>query len=354
MAKKESKLIGDSLVLCGPFLFINTFYNFFCILYRFFAHESTTWLMRCPWIILFFLFPLFTNAQDRIVRNLRDESGTAVSKIPTVADTSHRRWKAGGMYRLSLGQGSLSNWAAGGDDFSLNINSSLNLHATHKKGHFTWDNSLDLAFGYLKTTSLGSRKNDDRIDFVTKYDYAVNPKMNVGYLFNFRSQLLRGYSYPENIKTFSSSFLSPGYALISLGVDYRPKKNISLFLSPVTSRWVIVKNDSLASKAAYGVDTGSNSINELGAFATANYQVEVAKNVTYKTRLDLFSNYKKNPWNIDVYMTNLVAVKIFKLLSFNWSFDLIYDDDTRIFGKDKNSPALQLKSIVGAGLQLRI
>lgn len=230
----------------------------------------------------------------------------------------------------------------------------MNLHATHKKGHFTWDNSLDLVFGYLKTTSLGSRKNDDRLDFVTKYDYSVNSKMNVGYLFNFRSQLLRGYSYPEDIKTFSSAFLSPGYALISMGLDYRPKKKISVFLSPVTSRWIIVKDDSLAMQGAYGVDSGSNSINELGAFATANYQVELAKNVIYKTRLDMFSNYKKNPWNIDVYMTNLVAVKIFRLLSFNWSFDLIYDDDTRIFGKDKNAPALQLKSIVGAGLQVPI
>ncbi|MEP6673579.1 MAG: DUF3078 domain-containing protein [Ferruginibacter sp.] len=310
--------------------------------------------MRFLWVSAILILPLFTAAQDQIIRNLQVESGSAVNKIPVVADSSHKRWKSGGMYRLSLGQGSLSNWAAGGDDFSLNINSSMNLHATHKKGHFTWDNSLDLVFGYLKTTSLGSRKNDDRLDFVTKYDYSVNSKMNVGYLFNFRSQLLRGYSYPEDIKTFSSAFLSPGYALISMGLDYRPKKKISVFLSPVTSRWIIVKDDSLAMQGAYGVDSGSNSINELGAFATANYQVELAKNVIYKTRLDMFSNYKKNPWNIDVYMTNLVAVKIFRLLSFNWSFDLIYDDDTRIFGKDKNAPALQLKSIVGAGLQVPI
>ena len=310
--------------------------------------------MRLVWVFVTTMLPFFSKAQDRIVKNLRDESGNAVTKIPSTSDTSHKKWKAGGMYRLSLGQGTLSNWAAGGDDFSLNINSSLNVHATHKKGHFTWDNSLDLVIGYLKTTSLGSRKNDDRIDLVTKYDYSVNPKLNIGTLANFRSQMLRGFSYPDNIKTLSSNFLAPAYALISLGMDYRPKKNISLFISPVTSRWVIVRNDSLSLKAAYGVDTGSNSINELGAFGTANYQVEIAKNVTYKTRLDLFSNYKKNPWNIDIYMTNLVAVRIFKLLSFNWSFDVIYDDDTRIFGKDKNAPALQLKSIIGAGLQLRI
>jgi hypothetical protein len=68
----------------------------------------------------------------------------------------------------------------------------------------------------------------------------------------------------------------------------------------------------------------------------------------------MFSNYKKNPLNVDIYMTNIIAVKIFKMLSFNWSFDVIYDDDTRIFGPEKDTPALQLKSIVGAGFQLRI
>ena len=56
---------------------------------------------------------------------------------------------------------------------------------------------------------------------------------------------------------------------------------------------------------------------------------------------------KKNPWNVDVYMTNVFAIKILNL-SFNWSLDVIYDDDTRIFGTNGNSPALQLKSIIGA------
>jgi hypothetical protein len=291
-------------------------------------------------------------AQDKIIKNLQAESGSLSSKLP--ADTSKKKWKAGGMYRLSLGQGTLSNWAAGGDDFSLNVNTALNVYAVHKNKKFKWENSLDLVFGFINTTSLGSRKNDDRIDFTSKYDYPVNPKLNAGILINGRTQFFRGYSYPENVKTYASNFFSPGYVLGSIGVDYKPIPKMSIFLSPLTSRWVIVKNDSLAGKAAYGVDTGKNSINQLGSFATINFQRALTKTLSYKTRLDMFSNYKKNPWNIDVYMTNLLAVKIFKMLSFNWTFDVIYDDDTRIFGDNKDAPALQLKSIVGAGLQVPI
>jgi hypothetical protein len=310
--------------------------------------------MKFAKIALIVLFPTVTNAQDKAIRTLQLESGSVAAKLP-LPDTSKKTWKKGGLYRLSLGQGSLSNWAAGGDDFSININTTINLYATHKKNNFNWDNSLDMVFGFLKTTTLGARKNDDRIDFVSKQNYSFDKKATVGTLLNFRSQFFNGFSYSsKGEKNLASSFMAPGYVLTSLGVDYKPKKELSVFMSPLTSRWVIVNNDSLATKAAYGVDSGKNSINQLGAFATVNYNKELVKNLTYKSRLDLFSNYKKNALNVDVYMTNVLAIKVFKMLSFNWSFDVIYDDDTRIFGTEKDAPALQLKSIVGAGFQVRI
>ncbi|MEI7734930.1 MAG: DUF3078 domain-containing protein [Ferruginibacter sp.] len=309
--------------------------------------------MKIILLVFVFALPQCIHAQDKVIRTLQLESGSVTPKVPA-PDTSRKAWKRGGLYRLSLGQGSLSNWAAGGDDFSINISTTLNLYATYKKNKFNWDNSLDLAFGFLKTTSLGSRKNDDRIDMVSKQNYSVNKKMTVGTLLNFRTQFFAGYTFKDKSKIYASNFLSPGFVLTSFGVDYKPKKELSLFLSPLTSRWIIVRNDSLASKAAYGVDTGANIVNQLGAFATINYQKEIVKNLSYKTRLDMFSNYKKNPWNVDVYMTNILAIRVFKMLSFNWSFDVIYDDDTRIFGENKDAPALQLKSIVGAGFQLKI
>lgn len=298
-------------------------------------------------------FSFSAKSQDRIIRTLQLESGSITPKVPA-PDTVKKAWKKGGIYRVNLGQGSLSNWAAGGDEFSLSVNTSLNLFAMYKKRNFGWDNSLDVVLGFLNTSSLGSRKNDDRIDFVSKQTYTIDKKTSFATLANFRTQFFAGYTYKEKNRTYASNFLSPGYLLTSVGINSKPVKELSLFVSPLTSRWVIVKNDSLASKAAYGVDTGKNIINQLGAFATINYQKEFLKNLSYKSRLDLFSNYRKNPWNVDVYMTNILAIKVFKLLSFNWSFDVIYDDDTRIFGANKDAPALQLKSIIGAGLQLKI
>jgi hypothetical protein len=59
------------------------------------------------------------------------------------------------------------------------------------------------------------------------------------------------------------------------------------------------------------------------------------------------------PKNIDLYMTNLFAVKLSRYLSATWSLDLIYDDDAALFGKNKNAPGLQVKSLVGVGFLVK-
>lgn len=301
-------------------------------------------------VLFFFGFTTFiASAQDETVKELKDASGRAIKKDPN--DTVSNTWKKGGIYGINISQGSLSNWAAGGDDFSLSVNSVLSLFAFYKKDKHSWDNTFDFNLGYVNTTSLGSRKNDDRIDLLSKYGYALNSKLNIAGLVNFRSQLFKGYTYEDNgDRTLSSAFLSPAYVLVSPGLDFKPNADLSIFVSPVTARWTIVKDDSLSAKGLYGVDPGKHSKGEFGAFASVNYLKEFNKNISYKGRLDLFSNYGRKPKNVDVYFTNVLNIKLSRILSLTWSVDMIYDDDVRLFGKNNDAAAIQLKSLVGIGL----
>jgi hypothetical protein len=307
--------------------------------------------MKTIFTILIFFFLVNATAQDATVIGLQAESAKTIKKSE---DTTKKLWRNGGLFSLNLSQGSLKNWSAGGDEFSLSINSFLNVFAFYKKDKYSWDNTLDLNFGYLKTTTLGARKNDDRVDLLSKYGYAFKPKLSLSGLFNFRTQMARGYNYGNNQKSLTSAFLSPAYILLSIGLDYKPTKDLSIFISPLTSRWLIVNNDSLSAKGLYGVVPGKKSKNEIGAFASINYLKALNNKVGYKGRLDLFSNYKHNPENIDVYMTNIFTTKLSKVLAASWNIDLIYDDDVRLFGENKNSPGLQFKSIIGAGLSVKL
>jgi hypothetical protein len=306
--------------------------------------------MKKLWLIGTMLLVLKAGAQDETVVKLKNEAGRTIKKEE---DTTGRVWRKGGLFNLNLAQSSLSNWAAGGDKFSLSLNSILSVYAFYKKNKSSWDNTLDVNFGYLRSSSLGSRKNDDRFDLLSKYGYAISKNWDIAALFNFRTQLANGYTYKDNERTFSSAFLSPAYILLSLGLDFRPTKNFSVFLSPVTARWLIVKDDSLAAKGLYGVVPGKHSRSEFGAFVSANYLKEFNPSVSYKGRLDLFSNYSHHPEKVDVYMSNLLSVKLSKVLAATWNVDLIYDDDVRLFGENNDQPAWQIKSLVGLGLMVK-
>lgn len=306
--------------------------------------------------ISFFLFLLIAIdniaiGQDLSVKAMQEESIKTTKKL--VVDTSSKTWKKGILYSLNFSQASLSNWSAGGDKFSLSVSSILNTYANYKKGKNSWDNSFEFNFGYVNSTSLGSRKNDDRFDLVSKYGYALNNKLNIAALFNLRSQFFKGYTYEGVTKNFASNFMSPGYLLQSFGLDYKPSQAYSLFFSPITGRWVFVTDPVLSARGLYGVKPGENSAFEIGAFANLNFMKEIAPNITFKSRLDLFSNYRNNPQNVDLFMTNLLTVKLSKLLNVTWGVDMIYDDDAKLFGPNGNSPSLQFKSLIGIGVQFK-
>ncbi|MEO9004963.1 MAG: DUF3078 domain-containing protein, partial [Ginsengibacter sp.] len=268
---------------------------------------------------------------------------------------SAKTWKTGGIFNLNIGQGSQSNWAAGGDDFSFSIASYLGFYALYKKDRYSWDNTLDLNYGLVNTTSLGTRKNDDRFDFLSKVGYELRPKLNLAGLLNFHSQFSKGYSYnKDGSKDLLSDLLAPGYLLLSLGLDFKPADGLSIFISPITSRWTLVNNDILSAKGAYGVTPGEKIKNEIGAFASITYLKNLNKIITYNGRLDLFSNYEHNPQNVDVMMNNMFTAKLSKVLTASLGLDLIYDDDVKLFGPNNDSPGLQLKQMIAAGLSVKL
>jgi hypothetical protein len=288
------------------------------------------------------------NAQDLVVAKLRSETSRNIKKD---SDTSNWNWKQGGLYNLNVAQSSLSNWAAGGDNFNMTINSYFNYFAFYKKERQSWDNNLDVNLGFVQSTSQGGRKNDDRLDLLSKYGYKMDTvgKWYLSGLFNFRSQLFDGYSFSGTKATFTSSFFAPAYMIISAGLDYKPDNTFSIFFSPLTSRTTLVLNEKLSNLGKYGVDSGSMVKRETGLFVTVNYNKVIASNITYKGRADFFSNYYDKPENVNFFMTNLFTFKINKNFSATYSLDLIYDDKIRIFGPLKKSPGLQTKSIIGIG-----
>jgi hypothetical protein len=265
-------------------------------------------------------------------------------------DTSF--WKFGGLGSIALSQVSLTNWAAGGENsFSGNI--LANGIANYNRDKASWENMLVLGYGLMKQGSAGVRKTDDRIDLSSKYGRYAFKHWYYAAMFRFSTQFTNGYAYP-NDEVAISKFMAPGYINLALGMDYKPSENFTLFIGPVSGKVTYVLDDTLAQQGAFGVDPDKKVRYEFGGLLKSMYTREVVKNVTFLTRLDLFSNYLKNPEKIDVNWEVLLNMKINKYLSASLNTILIWDDDIKFNNEGLPDPngksKVQFKEVFGIGL----
>jgi len=282
-------------------------------------------------------------------------------------------WKKGGTFSLSFSQVSLTNWSAGGEN-SLSGTTLVNLFANSKKGKHSWDNALDMGYGFLKSGNDVLHKSDDKMELSSKYGYTTSKHWNIAALVNFKSQFAPGYNFPNDSDAISD-FLAPGYLLIALGMDYKPNDNFSFFISPLTGKITFVNNQELADAGAYGVERaeydtagvkikdGKKIRSEFGALISMKIQKEIFKNISVSTKVDLFSNYAHNPGNIDVNWDFLLTLKVNDHISATITTTLIYDDDILVpLYSDINGvrtqtgagPRTQFKEVLGIAITYKL
>ena len=290
----------------------------------------------------------------------------AEGKLKAQSADTLKGWKKGGVIGFNLAQTSLTNWAAGGEK-SVAINGMFSVFANYKSEKSAWDNSLDLGYGVLNQGESDEfRKTDDKIDFLSKYGRKAYKNFYYAALFNAKTQMTRGYKYADDgTETKISNIFAPAYFVAALGMDYKPNAYLSVFAAPITGKVTVVNDESLSNAGAFGVDPGSKSKSEFGGYVRIIYSRNdftqaILKNVTFTTKLDLFSNYIEDPQNIVVNWETLIALKVNKYINVNLMTHLIYDDKV-LFDVDDNNDGIvekqiakvQFKEIFGVGLSYK-
>lgn len=196
------------------------------------------------------------------------------------------------MFAANLAQTSLTNWAAGGQN-SVAINCIFSVFANMKQGKSVWDNSLDLGYGVLKQ----GKKGEDA--------------------------------------------------------------NFSAFVAPLTAKFTFVTDKDL-DVTKFGIESGKTTRSEIGGYIRAiftknDFKSELMKNISFTTKIDLFSNYAENPQNIDVSWETLIAMKVNKYITINFNTHLLYDDNIKILVAENESVGslVQFKEIFGVGLSYK-
>jgi hypothetical protein len=294
-----------------------------------------------------------------------------ISKIPEISQTPvDTSWKTGFLITVSFNQTSLTNWAAGGQN-SIAGSFIGNFFANYNKGKNSWNNTLDLAYGFIENGASRIQKNLDRIELNSKYGYQADKDLFYSCLINAKTQFAPGYNYPnDSVKV--SDFAAPAYVTAAIGMDYMMSSWFSLFISPATGRLVIVTDQQLADQGQFGVtpalyDAQGNIVKngqevqtQFGAYLRARLQKNFTKTTMLMSTLALFNDYTDpkvyQRKNINVDWQTTFNMKITKLLTFNLFTQLLYDNNIKIptYGKNDviigQGPKTQFMEALGLGI----
>ncbi|MDR0811014.1 MAG: DUF3078 domain-containing protein, partial [Paludibacter sp.] len=274
----------------------------------------------------------------------------AEKSLKTVVTDTVKGWKHGGFTSVNLSQTALVNWAAGGES-SVAINGLFSAFANYKNSKTAWDNSLDLGYGMLNQSITGFRKTDDKIDFTSKYGQKAFKDFYYAALFNFKTQFTVGRNYiTKDSAVKISNFFAPAYLLGAVGLNYQPNSYFNAFLAPFTGKLTLVCDTVLSNQGAFGVEKGKTLKSEFGGYARMilsknDFKSELLKNVSFTTKLDLFSNYLDNPQYVDVNWEALIGLKVNKYISVSINTQLVYDYDVKFAVLNADGTPLQKSKI---------
>ena len=148
--------------------------------------------------------------------------------------------------------------------------------------------------------------------------------------------------------------MSPGYFTLSLGLDYKPKDNFSLFISPISGKWNFVRDTANIPVKRYGIEAGKRSSRSAGAKMDVKSKVtNILKIMDIDNQLNMFYSYdekdrKKNdekilPLTINWKMT----------LSFKINYFLRTSIYTELYYDQNSSDKVQFKENLNLGVNFR-
>jgi hypothetical protein len=280
-------------------------------------------------------------------------------KIPTELKKSRKvniivpLWDIGSTADINFNQGYQSNWVEGGEN-SLSALSVFRFNAQYTYGkQRIWDTDIEYKLGYLKAGDNPLQKNDDRFEFNSKYGRTAFNNWYYSLLFNFRTQFLKGYDYPNDSVSISK-FMSPGHLVFSLGLDYKPNKNLTVLISPVTSKFTIVSDTVNYDQTRFGVGANEKTRKEIGAYIKAIWKYNITKDIFMENKINFFTNYTNNPQNIDIDWELNLKMKLTRYINMSLNTHFIYDDDVDIpvfeGGEQVEvTKGLQFREVIGIG-----
>lgn len=186
------------------------------------------------------------------------------------------------------------NWYAGGNsNFAvLSIVQGNVRYDNHK--NLTWESSLEWRMGFNTVTGDSLRKvntNDDLFRLYTKLGVKAFGKFSYSLSAEFQTQFFN--TWKENQLVLKTGPLTPIRLNVSLGLDYKPIKDLSIVFAPLTYKMVYANDTSHLSSTAFGIDDGKTILNDVGSSIRMDWTWKPVREIALDSKLYFYTNYHR-------------------------------------------------------------
>ena len=196
---------------------------------------------------------------------------------------------------------------------------------------FTWENFGEWRMGGSTVSADSLHKmntTDDLFKIYSKANLRIVPKWYTSLSAELETRLLP--TYKSNSMELKSAPFSPFRFTAAFGVDYKPVKDLSVSISPISYK-VICIADKRVNPKDYGLDPWEYTQHNVGSSVRVEYIWKPVRELVLETKFYLYTNYKNVEIDLEANADFIINRWLSARLTIHPRYDssVIMDGDTK-------------------------
>lgn len=166
---------------------------------------------------------------------------------------------------------------------------------------FTWENFGEWRMGGSTVSADSLHKvntTDDLFRIYSKANLRIIPKLFTSLSVELETRLLP--TYKSNSMDLKSAPFSPLRFNAAFGIDWKPVKNLSISVSPVSYKMIHIADTARVASTDYGLEEGQQTQHNIGSSVRIEYTWKPVREVSLESKFFFYTNYRNVEIDLEV------------------------------------------------------
>ncbi len=222
------------------------------------------------------------------------------------------------------------NWYQGGSSSFAGLGIAKG-QVSYIRERFTWENTFEWRMGGSTVSADSLHKvntTDDLFRLYSKANLRIVPKIFTSLSAEIDTRLLP--TYKANSMELKSAPFSPFRFNAAFGVDFKPVKDLSISLSPISYKVIHIMDTTRVKSTDYGLAAGQRTQHNIGSSVRIEYTWKPVREVALEARFFAYTNYRYVELDLEVNCDFIINRWLSARLSLHPRYDssVIVEGDT--------------------------